>query len=155
MDDNELEPNGMDEYTLALVKELFDAPDQSVSEVSFPPEKLIDEIGGFVKATENMSLTAPIIHLFRRLKEIKKELNITPNVFGISKEMLVLLAETHQKIDEHGVTVGGRVGKALSIVEQANERVVDYLKNKDTEAPSGIELWDSIQDNIRRIKSIL
>jgi KamA family protein len=155
MDDKELEPNEMDDFTLKLVKELFDAPNQSVSKVSFPPEKLTDEIGGLIKTTEHIGLTAPIIHLFRRLKEIKKELNITPKVFGISKEMLVLLAEKHQQIDEHGVTVGGRVNKALSIVEQADERVVDYLKNKDTEAPSGIELWDSIQENVRRIKSIL
>ena len=155
MDDKELEPNGMDDFTLELVKELFDAPYQSVLDVSSPPEKLTDEIGGLIKATEHIGLTAPIIHLFRRLKEIKNELNITPNAFGISRETLILLAEKHQKIDEHGVTVGGRVNKALSIVEQADERVVDYLKNKDTEAPSGIELWDSIQENVRRIKSIL
>ena len=53
------------------------------------------------------------------------------------------------------MTVGGRVNQALSIVERANERVVNYLKNKDTEAPSGIELWDNIQENVRRIKSTL
>ena len=155
MDDKELESNEMDDFTLELIKELFDAPDQSDSEISSPHKKLTDEIDGLIKATENIGLTAPIIHLFRRLKEIKKELNITPNVFGISKETLSMLAERHQHIDEHGVTVGGRVNKALPIVEQANDRVVDYLKKKDTEAPSGIELWDSIQENVRRIKSIL
>jgi KamA family protein len=155
MDDKELEPNRMDDFTLELIKELFDAPDQSDSEISSFHKKLTDEIDGLIKATENIGLTAPIIHLFRRLKEIKKELNITPDGFGISKETLFLLAEKHQNIDEHGVTVGGRVNKALPIVEQANDRIVDYLKNKDTQAPSGIELWDSIQENIRRIKSIL
>jgi len=155
MDDKELEPNGMDDYTLELIKELYDAQDQSVSEVSTLPEKLTVEIGGIIKATEDTGLTAPIVHLFTRLKEIKKELNITPNLFGISKETLFLLAEKHQNVDEHGVTVGGRVNQALSIVKQANERVADYLKNKDTEAPSGIELWNSIQENTRRIKSIL
>jgi len=155
MDDKEFEPNGMDDYTLELLKELFGAPDQSVSKVSSLPEELTDEIGSLIKATENIDLTAPIVHLFMRLKEIKKELNIAPNVFGISRETLVLLAEKHQNLDEHGVTVGGRVNRALPIVEQANERVVYYLKNKDAEAPSGIELWDSIQNNVRRIKSIL
>jgi lysine 2,3-aminomutase len=129
--------------------------DQSVSDVSSLPETLTEEIDGLIKATENTDLTAPIVHLFTRLKEIKKELNIAPNVFGIPRETLVLLAEKHQNTDEHGVTVGGRVNQALSIVEQANERVVDYLKKKATEAPSGIELWDSIQENVRRIKSIL
>lgn len=145
----------MDDYTLELLKELFDAPDQSVSEFSSLSEELTDEIGGLVKATENTDATSPIVHLFTRLKEIKKELNITPDVFGISRETLVLLAEKHQDVDEHGVTVGGRVNQALAIVEQANKRVVDYLRDKDTEAPSGIELWASIQENVRRIKSIL
>ena len=155
MDDKELEPHGIDDYTLALLKELFDATDQSVSEFSTLSEELTDEIGGLIKETENTDATSPIVHLFTRLKEIKKELNITPDVFGISRETLVLLAEKHQDVDEHGVTVGGRVNQALSIVEQATERVVDYLQNKDTEAPSGIELWESIQENARRIKSIL
>jgi len=155
MDDKELEPNGMDDYTIELLNELFGIPDQSVSKVSSLPEELTDEIGSLIKATENIDLTAPIVHLFMRLKEIKKELNIAPNVFGIPRETLVLLAEKHQNTDEHGVTVGGRVNQALPIVEQADERVVNYLKNKDTEAPSGIELWDSIQNNVRRIKSIL
>ncbi|MGD8980383.1 MAG: hypothetical protein PVF42_02240, partial [Desulfobacterales bacterium] len=127
MDDKELEPHGIDDYTLALLKELFDATDQSVSEFSPLSEELTDEIGSLIKATENTNATSPIVHLFTRLKEIKKELNITPDVFGISRETLVLLAEKHRDVDEHGVTVGGRVNQALSIVEQANERVVDYL----------------------------
>ena len=155
MDDKELEPHGMDDYTLELLKELFNATDQSVSEFSSLSEELTDEIDGLIKATENTDATSPIVHLFTRLKEIKKELNITPDVFGISREALVLLAEKHRDVDEHRVTVGGRVNQALSIVEQANERVVNYLKNKDTEAPSGIELWDNIQENVRRIKSTL
>jgi lysine 2,3-aminomutase len=145
----------MDNYTLELLKELFDTTDQSVSEVPSLPEKLTNEIGRLVKAAEDTGLTAPTVHLFTRLKEIKKELKITPDAFGISKDALLLLAERHQQLDEHGVTIGGRVNQALPIVEQANERVVNYLKNKDTEAPSGIELWDSIQKNIDRIKSIL
>ena len=91
MDDKEFEPNGRDDYTLELLKELFGAPDQSVSEVSSLSEELTDEIGVLIKATENIDLTAPIIHLFRRLKEIKKDLNIAPNVFGISRETLVFL----------------------------------------------------------------
>jgi KamA family protein len=155
MDDKELEPNGMDNYTLELLNELFDVPDQRVSDVSTLPDNLIDEISGLAKAATDTDLTAPIVRLFTRLKEIKKGLNLAPDVLGISRKALVLLAEKHQNTDEHGVTVGGRVSQALSIVEQANERVVDYLKSKDTQAPSGIELWDSIQENARRIKSIL
>ena len=155
MDNIELEPNGLDDYTLELLKELFDTPYQRLSEVSSLSEKLIHEIRDLINVAENTDLTAPIVHLFTRLKEIKKELNIAPSVFGISRKTLVLLAEKHQNTDEHKVTVGGRVNQALPIVEQANERVVNYLKNKDTEAPSGIELWENIQENSRRIKSVL
>lgn len=53
------------------------------------------------------------------------------------------------------MTVGGRVDRALSIVEGANSRVEQYLATKDTEAPSGIELWEKISENIRKIKSLL
>lgn len=154
MDDKELKPNEMDDFTLELIKELFSAPDQRVSEVSSPHKKLTDEIEDLIKATEHIDLTAPIVHLFIRLKEIKKDLNITPDAFGISKESLLLLAKKHQNIDEHGVSVGGRVNRSLPIVKQANERIVDYLNRKTIEAPSGIELWDSIQENALRIKSI-
>jgi len=44
MDDKELEPNEMDDFTLELIKELFDAKDQSDSKISSPHKKLTDEI---------------------------------------------------------------------------------------------------------------
>jgi len=53
------------------------------------------------------------------------------------------------------VSVGGRVGQALSIVDEANSRVDAYLKTKDAEAPSGIELWDKITENQQRIQAKL
>ncbi|MDH3956509.1 MAG: KamA family radical SAM protein, partial [Desulfobacteraceae bacterium] len=145
----------MDQFTRELFEDLFSPADQKISEPPKIHEKLALEIDALFKSTENIELTGPVIDLFSRLKKIKKELNISPDVFGISKEALALLAVKHRHLDEHGVTVGGRVNQALPIVEQANERVVDYLKKKTTEAPSGIELWDSIQENVRRIKSIL
>ena len=40
MDDKELKPDGMDDYTLELLEELFGAPDQNVSEVSSLSHKL-------------------------------------------------------------------------------------------------------------------
>ena len=58
---------------------------------------------------------------------------------GIEQEELLSLARKHREIDEHGVTVGGRLTRALPIVETANSRVEDYLRRKDEEAPSGIE----------------
>ncbi|MCJ7540234.1 MAG: KamA family radical SAM protein, partial [Desulfobacterales bacterium] len=155
MNNTNSEEESMDQFTRELFEDLFSPANQKIIETPKVPEKLALEIDALFKSTEDIELTGPVIDLFSRLKKIKKDLNIAPNVFGISRETLVLLAEKHQNLDEHGVTVGGRVNRALPIVEQANERVVYYLKNKDAEAPSGIELWDSIQENARRIKSIL
>jgi KamA family protein len=155
MDDTKSAENRMDYFTKELFDALFGPPDSKVTSGSNITEKLVDEIDVLVKATENNELTAPVIALFTRLAGIKKELNVSPDAFGISKEALILLAEKHQNIDEHGVTVGGRVNRAMPIVEQANQRVEAYLEENETEAPSGIELWDKIQENARRIKSIL
>ena len=100
-------------------------------------------------------MTAPIIDLFTKLKYVRFSLGLTPEMFGISMDTLILLSEKHQRIDEHEVTVGGRVNQALPIVQEANRRVEAYLKTKGTEAPSGIELWDTICENMERIKSDL
>jgi lysine 2,3-aminomutase len=68
---------------------------------------------------------------------------------------LIHLAEKHQNIDEHEVSVGRRVNKAQAIVDRADLRIENYLKKKGVEAPSGVELWDKIQENALRIKSAL
>ena len=53
------------------------------------------------------------------------------------------------------MTVGGRVNEALPIVAEANKRIENYLTINYAEAPSGIELWDKICENTKRIKSVL
>jgi KamA family protein len=144
-----------DTFTRELIDGLFSLSDQNISEIPKAPENLSSEIGALFKAAENTELTSPIIDLFVRLKHANEDLNISPDAFGISKDALLLLAKKHQNMDEHGVSVGGRVNRALPIVEQANDRIVDYLNRKTMEAPSGIELWDSILENANRIRSIL
>ncbi|MGB5896046.1 MAG: hypothetical protein WBG58_17860, partial [Ignavibacteriaceae bacterium] len=155
MNNTNSEEESMDQFTRELFEDLFSPADQKIIETPKVPEKLALEIDALFTSTKDTERTGPVIDLFSRLKKIKKELNISPDALGISKEALTMLAVKHRHLDEHGVTVGGRINRALPIVEQANERVVNYLKNKDTEAPSGIELWDSIQENVRRIKLIL
>ena len=103
----------------------------------------------------NRDLTHPITVLFDRLKKIRQEQGYSADAFGVSRDTLVLLAEKHRAADEHGVTVGGRVNRALPIVREAIDRVDDYLGKKRVEAPSGIELWDTIQENAARIRSAL
>jgi len=144
-----------DAFTRELIEGLFNPSGQKISETRTVSEKQSLEINSLFKAAENTELTKPVIDLFVRLKSINRDLNITPDAFGISKDALLSLAKKHQNIDEHGVSVGGRVTRALPIVEQANKRIVDYLERKTIEAPSGIELWDSIQENGRRIRLML
>ena len=99
--------------------------------------------------------TAPIILFFRDLRDACSRFGATPDIFGLQQSDLLALAEQHRTIDEHGVTLGGRLGCALPIVEEANARVAEYLARAPEEAPSGIELWDRIQENGRRIRSVL
>lgn len=121
--------------------------------------KISDETRSDVRAlferAGEASLTAPIIDLFARLNALRSEEGLSPEAFGIDREALAQLALKHQRIDEHEVSVGGRVGRALAIVHQANDRVTEYLDRKDIEAPSGIELWPAIQENARRIQKTL
>lgn len=159
MGDIKITENGLDHFTRELLNEFFEpaGDNHSLSNDSSPDfaKDLADEIDGLLEQSKNLKLTEPIISLFARLKGVKRQMGISPEVFGITRETLVILAEKHSKIDEHEVTIGGRVNHALPIVEEANHRVHDYMNVKALEAPSGIELWDRIEENMGRIKSIL
>jgi len=144
----EKQPN---QYTKELLEDLFSPTDDNI----LSPQDLAADIQQLLEQAQNTEMTAPIIDLFTKLKHAKFSLGLTPEVFGISMDTLIRLSEKHQRIDEHEVTVGGRVNQALPIVQEANQRVEAYLKTKGSEAPSGIELWDTICENIERIKSDL
>jgi lysine 2,3-aminomutase len=119
------------------------------------PEDVKGEIQRLVVDADQAGRTDRIVCLFWRLIELKTTLNLTPDVLNVSRQRLEHLAEKHQAIDEHGVTVGGRVFRALSIVASANSRVEDYLNRVAIEAPSGMELWDQIRENEKRIRKVL
>lgn len=104
---------------------------------------------------EGTDYTAPIAALFSKLKEIHRESGLTPGDFDIDRGKLCALAERHRQIDEHGVTIGGRVDFAGPIVAEANARVDEYLRQAASEAPSGIDLWESILENRKRIQQVL
>lgn len=138
------------DYTVDLLNELFDgSPDRKAEDT------VSGEVANLLDAAMESNLTAPIVSLFSHLKTIKFELGITPGAFNISRDTLTELALRHEHLDEHGVTVGGRINQALSIVGQANDRVTDYLSRQLEEAPSGIELWDELEENGRRIRRVL
>ncbi|MDP7421950.1 MAG: KamA family radical SAM protein [bacterium] len=151
--------NGTDEYRLdsftgELLDELFGSGAQPASRTESPPVNLTEEIDALARQARENGLTTPIVDLFNRLKTLRRD-GYVPGEFGLSRPDLVALCEKHRIIDEHGVTLGGRVNRALPIVEEAASRVKEYLALKDREAPSGIEMWEQIKENTARIKSIL
>ncbi len=100
-------------------------------------------------------LTKPVLDFFQSLLEQKDSSSISPQAFGFNYEDLARLAVHHASIDEHGVTLGGRLAQAVPIKEQASARIAEYMANKDIEAPSGIQLWGRIQENRARIMQAL
>jgi len=148
MTNKETRANQLDQYTGELLEDLFSPADDNV----LCPQDLGADIQQLLGQAQNAETTAPIVDLFIKLKYAKFSQGLTPEMFDISMDTLILLSEKHQRIDEHEVTIGGRVNQALPIVQEANQRVKAYLKTKGTEAPSGIELWDTICENTERIK---
>ncbi len=119
-----------------------------------PDEKSRKEASALLDHAQSSELTGPILSLFTFLVEQKKTHRYPPDVFGISRQTLADLALKHQQIDEHMVSVGGRLTQARPIAADANARVDEYLKEKDA-SPSGIEKWDQILENQARIKKEL
>ncbi len=140
--------NNLDSYTKNLLTSLFSPSDGNVSTATREDK---DEIGSLFAEASDKNLTKPILQLFGRLLEIKNEKALDLHSFNISKEALAQLAIKHQQIDEHMVSVGGRLTQALPIASDANTRVEEYLSKKNIEAPSGIELWEEFQENKTRI----
>lgn len=140
-----------DSYTSALLQSLFEKSSGNKQ----PTSADVKEVNQLLHKAQQENLTQPIITLFNKLLQLKEAGRGTPQSYDISPEMLEDLAIKHVQIDEHMVSVGGRLTQALPIAAQANSRVEEYLDKKDLDAPSGIELWDQIQENQQRIKRIL
>jgi len=140
--------NLFDCYTQDLINELC-TPLQGSRDPSHEERK---EIADLFTVAAKKELTAPIVALFGKLREFHKDRKIDIYGLGFSCKELEGLAIKHQEIDEHMVSVGGRLTQALPIANEANDRVTDYLNRKTKEAASGIELWPRIQENIAKIK---
>jgi KamA family protein len=149
MNSTNIEEESLDQFTVDFFKSLF------LKNEGQPSSEQKDQIASLVANTEKDNLTTPILELFSQLNFFQKELNISPESFGLSKKMLSTLALKHQNVDEHSVSIGGRVGKAHPIVPEAIGRVDKYLEEKTEQAPSGIELWDATLENKERIKKQL
>lgn len=149
---NSMEPSvKLDSFTEELLDKLY----SPIAAASAPDTNTQKEVKILLKAAEQSALTAPIVALFAKLLEVHESNIGTPESFDISLEQLIELADKHQRIDEHMVSLGGRLTRALPIANTANSRVQEYLTQKDSVAPSGIELWDQIKENQVRIKTEL
>jgi len=140
----------LDRYTVELLDSLFR---QQGSEKR-PQAGELEEIAGLLSLAVKQEKTGPIVSLFKALI-VFRDRGFSAAAFNITREQLVELADKHQLIDEHMVSIGGRVGQALQIVARADDRVDEYLARKDIEAPSGIQLWETILANQERIKKNL
>ena len=141
----------LDEYTRDLLATLAQSP----ATPRDPGEAQKNEVRELYAQARTSPLTAPIIDLFDRLLTLHREGKGTPAAFGISDGDRAELAVKHQQIDEHMVSVGGRLTRARPIAAGANRRVDAYLAAKDSIAPSGIEAWDRILENKARIMAAL
>jgi lysine 2,3-aminomutase len=101
------------------------------------------------------NLTRPILDFFQRLMEEARTSGVSARALGFERLDLLRLAARHEEIDEHGVSVGGRLGQARPIVATANQRMARYMAERDVAAPSGIQLWDRIEENKGRIMQAL
>ncbi|WP_045212343.1 KamA family radical SAM protein [Desulfonatronovibrio magnus] len=142
--------NLLDNYTKELIDHLFSGSDSGSIDLESK-----NKIAVLLERSKQENLTGNIVKLFKLLLKIRNAAGLSPLASDISRQELMELAVKHQDIDEHQVSIGGRVDKALTIVEDAGARVSSYLKQKDEIAPSGIELWDRIQENHSRIRKIL
>ena len=130
----------LDGYTTELLTKLA----QPLAAPQKPDAEKSAELRNLFERAMHGQLTAPIIRLFDLLLALHREGKGAPADFGISGVELERLAIRHQQIDEHMVSVGGRLTRALPIAAAANQRVDQYLAEKDILAPSGIELWEKI-----------
>jgi len=140
----------LDTFTTDLFNTLFSAKTDGA-----PSDKERQAMAELFRLAQDKNLTAPIVALFSALKDAHDNQGWTPQQLGLSREDLLALAAKHEQIDEHLVTVGGRVGQARPIVDAAQSRVREYLDRHPKEAPSGIEVWDQILKNQERIKKVL
>ena len=107
----------VDEYTEELLDFLYAGKDQE-DESGYGPA--VQEM--LVKARSGSSVQ-DIVDLFLYLKQARLDSGLSPDCLGLARSDAVGLAVKHQDLDEHRVSLGGRVDQAASIVQQAGDMV--------------------------------
>lgn len=138
----------LDDYT----RKLFETLQDSGGKAHEPAPEAQARVKELLARAKDQDLTGPIVDLFNFLLQQKQDHGCGPDTLGVDTQTLEELALKHERVDEHLVSIGGRVTQALPIAAEANERVDAYLSEKGEIAPSGIEMWDTILENQARIK---
>ncbi len=141
-----------DGFTRELFHELF-TPAAAAGGIA--PPSLPGEIQELFRDAEEGERTQPIVDFFAGLLAARRAHGLTPGDFGFARNEMEALAARHAEMDEHEVSVGGRLLRALPIARTAGARVQAYLAAKEAEAPSGIELWDRMLENRERIQRVM
>ncbi|MFW5932253.1 MAG: KamA family radical SAM protein, partial [Desulfohalobiaceae bacterium] len=136
-------------------QELFQELSSPVEDRTQPSQQEQQKTQYLLHKARQEDLTQPIVDLFQLLLELRRSKGLSPQDLGLEPTELLQLAQKHQELDEHLVSIGGRVLKALPIVQEAEARAADYQQKHPVQAPSGIELWDRVQENQQRIKQVL
>jgi KamA family protein len=106
------------------------------------------EIRNLTDAAATGSSTNRIVALFERAVALLAN-GVAGRSLGLDGARLRELAARHAEIDEHGVSLTGRL-EARAGVRVATERIEPYLKARGA-VPSGIELDTMIRANRKRI----
>ncbi|MFP4214102.1 MAG: KamA family radical SAM protein, partial [Desulfohalobiaceae bacterium] len=136
-------------------QELFQELSSPAEDRTQPSQQEQQKTQDLLHKARQEDLTQPIVDLFQLLLELRRSKGLSPQDLGLEPTELLQLAQKHQELDEHLVSIGGRVLKALPIVQEAEARAADYQQKHPVQAPSGIELWDRVQENQQRIKQVL
>lgn len=140
-----------DSYTEDLLNKLCVPQDGSRQ----ADDNELQKVAELYSKAQDSHLTGPIIEFFVQLQTLHDEEKVDIASLGYGRTDLEQLALAHQNIDEHMVSIGGRVTQALPIAGEANDRVTDYLARHAKEAPSGIEIWPQIEENRAKIQQAL
>jgi len=151
-DEGNVDLKKMDKFDIAF----FDFLYKDAKIKNEVPKKDIEELAELMELCRvSQKLTNPIVMLFSKLKQLKEQYGKSPTQLGLDDTEVKLMAIKHKNIDEHNVSIGGRVFSALSIASTANKRVEDYLKNHKKDAPSGFDLDKQIKQNRKKIQKKL
>lgn len=145
-----LESPALDNFTRDLLDRLYARRTDAR-----PAAEMLEAVKALKQKADQSPLLGPMIELFHELISLHDEQGLSPDQLGLVRDDLLALAGRHADIDEHGVSIGGRAHRALSIVRGAAPRIAEYLDRHALEAPSGIEIWEEVLDNQARIKRAL